>query len=89
LPVEWGSPDNPYYEKAMMMRALENTIYFASVNYTTRFPESASSLISPSGECLAHGTYGEIGVFVTDIDIDKATGLLAKRFKSFLYSKGN
>jgi predicted amidohydrolase len=87
LPVEWGSMKNPYYEKAMMMRALENTIYFASSNYATRFPESASSLIGPDGKCLAHGTYGEAGVFVTDIDISLATGYLAKRFKNELYHK--
>ena len=33
-----GAPPNaPYYEQAMMMRSRENTIYFASVNYATRF----------------------------------------------------
>ena len=45
--VEWGNRDNPYYEKAMMMRALENTIYFASVNYATRYAESGTALIAP------------------------------------------
>lgn len=42
---QWGATDNPYYEKAMIMRAAENTIYFASVNYATKFQESATSLI--------------------------------------------
>jgi predicted amidohydrolase len=46
---EWGSMGNPYYEKAMMMRALENTIYFASSNYGSLYPESASSVIAPNG----------------------------------------
>ena len=50
--VEWGSKDNPYYEKAMMMRAMENTIYFASVNYAFRFPESATSLKLPMASAL-------------------------------------
>jgi len=81
LPVEWGHKENLYYEKAIMLRAMENTIYFASSNYTTYFPESASCLISPAGVCIAHGVYGEPGVFVADIDLEKATGLLAKRFK--------
>src|SRR6185436_6049271 len=31
--TEWGAVSAPYYEKAMMMRGIENTIYFASVNY--------------------------------------------------------
>jgi predicted amidohydrolase len=83
---EWGNKTNPYYEKAMMMRALENTIFFASSNYGMRYPESASSLICPSGTCIAHQPYGEAGVFVVEIDTDLATGLLAKRFKPELYA---
>ncbi|MES2108116.1 MAG: carbon-nitrogen hydrolase family protein [Bacteroidota bacterium] len=79
--TEFGHKDNPYYEKAMMMRALENTIYFASSNYASLFPESASALIAPDGKCVAHSVYGEPGVFVAEIDLEKATGLLAKRFK--------
>ena len=78
-PSEWGSPDSPYYEKAMMCRGLENTIYFASVNYAFRYQESATSLISPTGECLAHLPYGREGVLVYDINLDAATGLLASR----------
>ena len=46
-------PAEPYYEKAMMMRSIENAIYFASVNYGVRFQESATSLIAPSGQCQA------------------------------------
>jgi predicted amidohydrolase len=85
VPTAWGSMENPYYEKAMMMRALENTIYFASVNYATRFPESASSVIAPDGTCIAHADYGEVGVTVADIDLSLATGYLAKRFRSEIY----
>jgi predicted amidohydrolase len=78
---EWGAKGNPYYEKAIMMRALENTIYFASVNYTTRFPESGTAVISPDGTCISHALYGTAGIIVADIDPALATGLLAKRFK--------
>jgi predicted amidohydrolase len=85
LPTEWGSMENPYYEKAMMMRALENTIYFASTNYATKFPESASSVIAPDGTCIAHAAYGEAGVTIADIDLSIATGYLAKRFRSELF----
>lgn len=85
IPTEWGSMDNPYYEKAMMMRALENTIYFASCNYATRYPESASSIIAPDGKLIVHEKYGETGVIVADIDLNKATGYLAGRFKNHLY----
>ena len=76
----WGAEGAPYYESAMAMRARENTIYFASVNYALPDQESATSIISPAGECLAHLPYGEEGVLVHDIDLDAATGRLAHRW---------
>ena len=78
--TQWGAADGPYYEKAMLMRSRENTVYFASVNYALRFPESATSLIAPSGECQAYLPYGEEGLLVQEIDVAKATGLLAMRY---------
>ena len=78
--TQWGAADAPYYEKAMMMRSRENTIYFASVNYALRFQESATSLIAPSGECQAYLPYGQEGVLVQAIDVEAATGLLAARY---------
>lgn len=78
--TKWGAADSPYYERAMMMRSIENTIYFASVNYALRFQESATSLIDPSGHCQAYLPYGQEGVLVQSIDIEKATGLLASRY---------
>jgi predicted amidohydrolase len=78
--TSFASSDAPYYEKAIMCRGLENTIYFASVNYGFRFPESATCLISPWGECLAQLPYGKEGVLVATIDPALATGLLAQRY---------
>lgn len=79
-PTEWGAAGGPYYEKAMMCRGLENTIYFASVNYALRFQESATSLITPSGRCQAYLPYGQEGVLVQAINVEEATGLLAARY---------
>lgn len=78
--TRWGDPDAPYYEKAMMLRAVENEIWFASVNYAFRYPESASSIIAPEGSCIAHQPYGEEGVLVRDIDLTQATGQYAHRY---------
>ena len=75
-----GDAAAPYYEKAMMMRSIENGIYFASVNYALRFQESATSLIAPSGTCQAFLPYGQEGVLVQKIDLDAATGVLASRY---------
>ena len=81
----WGSENSPYYEKAQMMRAIENTIYFATSNYALSAPGSASAIIDPEGNCLAYQHYGEPGVAVAEINTDNATGLLAKRFRAGLY----
>ena len=79
-PTEWGAAGGPYYEKAMLLRSLENTIYFASVNYAMRFPESATSLIAPSGQCQAYLPYGQEGILVQAIEVEEATGLIASRY---------
>lgn len=84
--TEWGNKNNPYYEKAIMMRAMENTIYMASSNYSSRYSESASALIDPDGNCIVHEIYGKTDIIVADIDPEQATGLLAKRFKNEFYS---
>lgn len=76
----WGASDSPFYEKAMVCRSLENAIYFASVNYALAYPEAATALISPEGDCLEHLAYGEPGLLVAEIDPNAASGLYAERF---------
>jgi len=79
-PTEFAARGGAYYEQAMMMRSRENTIYFASVNYALKYPDAASCVIAPSGECLAYQPYGEEGVLVCDIEPRDATGRLAERY---------
>ncbi len=86
-PTQWGAAGGPYYEKAMMLRSMENTIYFASVNYALRFQESATSLIAPSGQCQAYLPYGQEGVLVQAIDLEDATGALATRYAPERYQE--
>ena len=86
--TEWGAADAPYYEKAIMMRSLENGIFFASVNYALRFQESATCLIDPLGRCRAWMPYGEEGLLVENVDITEATGLYAARFAPERYQEG-
>jgi len=85
--TEWGAAGGPYYEKAMMMRSKENTIYFASVNYAMRFQEAATSLIDPSGQCQAYLPYGQEGVLVQTVKEEEATGLLAARYAPERYQE--
>lgn len=81
----WGDPESPYYEKAMMMRSIENTVYFASVNYAFQYQDSATSLIGPEGDCLDHVPYGREQLLVADLDLAQATGFLAKRYNPDFY----
>lgn len=81
----WGDPGSPYYEKAMIARSVENSIYFASVNCALRYQDSATSLLGPDGECLAHVPYGQEQLLVYDLDLSRATGLYARRFNPSFY----
>ena len=81
----WGDPASPYYEKAMVARSVENTIYFASVNTAMRYQDSATSLIDPDGNCLAHVPYGQEQLLVHDLDLARASGFCARRFNPALY----
>jgi predicted amidohydrolase len=83
--ARWGDPQSPYYEKAMIARSIENSIYFASVNYAMRFQDSATTLIGPDGDCLAYIPYGQEGLLVYDLDLTRASGFYALRFNSALY----
>lgn len=83
---KWGDADSPYYEKAMICRSIENTIFFASVNYAMRYQESATSVIAPSGKCLAYLPYGCEGLLVKDLEISEATGLIAARYCAEAYA---
>lgn len=85
LLTEWGSMNNKYFEKAMMCRALENTIYFASINYGFKYQESATSIINPEGDCIAYDDYRTPGILVKTINLDEATGLLAQRLSPEKY----
>ncbi|MES2793051.1 MAG: carbon-nitrogen hydrolase family protein [Planctomycetota bacterium] len=86
-PTEWGAASSPYYEKAMLMRSIENSIYFASVNYALRFQESATCLINPAGQCQAYLPYGQEGLLVQTINVEEATGLLAARYAPERYQE--
>jgi predicted amidohydrolase len=84
-PARWGAPESPFYETAMVARAAENAVYFASVNYALPRQDAATTLIGPSGDCLAHAPYGEESLLVHDVDLQLATGFLAARYQPTRY----
>jgi predicted amidohydrolase len=80
LPTAWCDAPNPYNEKAILCRALENTVYVAASNVAGLDQGSVTGIISPEGALVASLAYGEVGVAVADIDLDRATRLLALRW---------
>jgi len=76
--MRWGES---FYEKAMVCRAQENSIYFASVNRALKHPNSATSLIAPNGRLADFVPYGKEDLLIADIDLTKATGLYAHRLR--------
>jgi len=88
LPTRWGDPANPYNEKAIMCRALENTVYVAAANVAGPDQGSISGIVDPEGALVARLPYGEVGVIAADIDLDRATRLLAVRWAPERSSEG-
>ena len=74
-------------ETAMIARVVENTIYFASVNYALRYQQTATSLLAPDGTCVGHTAYGEEALLVADLDPEAATGLYARRYAPDRYGE--
>ena len=80
LPAGWCDPPNPYNEKALMLRALENSVFVAQSNVAGPDQGSITGIVGPDGGLVASLAYGEVGVAVADIDPALATGFLARRW---------
>jgi predicted amidohydrolase len=85
VPSAFGDPRNSFHEKAALCRAAENTIYFATCNYASPGSATTSAVAKPDGTLLTHQPYGQEGLLVADVELDAATGLLARRFRAAAY----
>jgi predicted amidohydrolase len=80
-PREYGDPANSFHEKAVLCRAAENICWFATANYAGAGSPTTSAIAAPDGSLLVWQPYGEAGLLVADLDLERATGLLARRYK--------
>jgi len=87
VPQYWRQPAAPYFENAMIARAVENAIYFASVNFALRYQQTATSVIAPDGNHVGHTAYGDEALLVADLDLETATGIYARRFAPERYGE--
>jgi predicted amidohydrolase len=81
-PTTFADPANTFHEKAVLCRAAENTIYFASVNCASDGSGTTSAIARPDGTLLSYQPYGQAGLLVADLDLSAATGLLAARCRT-------
>jgi len=81
-PSSYGDPANTFHEKAVLCRAAENTCFFATVNCASAGSPTTSAVARPDGTLLSYQPYGEPGVFIADVDLSEANGLLAARCKT-------
>jgi predicted amidohydrolase len=81
VPTTFADPANSIFEKAMLCRAAENTVYFASVNFAIPGSDTTSAIINPDGTVLTWQPYGLEGLLLADLDLTLATGLYAHRYK--------
>lgn len=81
-PTTYADPANTFHEKAALCRAAENTCYFATVNYASPGSPTTSAFARPDGTLLSYQPYGVAGLLIADIDITKATGVLAARCRT-------
>lgn len=80
-PSSYAEPSNTFHEKAALCRAAENTCFFATVNFAGEGSPTTSAVVRPDGTLLGYQPYGQPGLFVADLDLREATGLLAQRCK--------
>jgi predicted amidohydrolase len=82
---EWASSSGTMHEKAAICRAAENTIYFATVNYAIANSIAGTAVVDPEGHVCAIHPDGTEGLLFADIDLSRATGLLARRLAAAEY----
>jgi predicted amidohydrolase len=80
LPTSWCVAASPYNEKALLCRALENTVFVAAANVAGSNQGSITGIIGPDGSLLASLDYGVVGVAVAALDLDQADRRLALRW---------
>lgn len=80
-PSSYADPANSFHEKAILCRAAENTCFVATVNCSGDGSPTTSAFAKPDGTLLSYQPYGKEGLLIADLDIEEATGLLARRQK--------
>jgi predicted amidohydrolase len=79
-PRQWCDPAGSYHEKAILCRAVENSVYIASCNYALSNQSSATCIVNPDGSLAARLDYGCQALLVHELDQALATRQMAVRY---------
>jgi predicted amidohydrolase len=80
LATSFADPRGSYHEKALLCRAVENTIYVAAANPAMPDQGAATCVLDPAGALVAQVPYGAVGVATADVELDRATRMFADRW---------
>lgn len=86
-PLTYGALAGSFHEAAVLCRAAENEIWFASVNSASENSATTSAIADPAGRLLAFQPYGASGLLYQTLDLDRARASLARRLRP-IDSKG-
>lgn len=81
-PTAFRDPQNTFHESAMLCRAAENSVWFASVNCASDGSPTTSAIVRPDGSVLSWQPYGVEGLLIGDVNTAEATGFLAMRCRT-------
>jgi predicted amidohydrolase len=81
IPSSFGDPANTFHEKTILCRAAENTCFIASANCASAGSPTTSAIARPDGTLLCYQPYGKEGLLIADLNLQEATGLLARRYR--------
>jgi predicted amidohydrolase len=80
-PAGYAEPGNTFHEAAVLCRAAENTVWFATINCAADGAPTTSAVARPDGTLHAFQPHGRPGLLVCDLDLDLATRELALRLR--------
>ncbi|MGV8907847.1 MAG: carbon-nitrogen hydrolase family protein [Propionicimonas sp.] len=80
--ADYAEPGNSFHEAAVLCRAAENTVWFATVNCAADGAPTTSAIASPDGGLFGFQPHGKAGLLVADLDLELATRALALRLRT-------
>jgi predicted amidohydrolase len=80
-PLAYGALAGSFHETAVLCRAAENEIWFASVNSASENSATTSAIADPEGRLVAFHPYDASGLLYRTLDLERARASFARRLR--------